>query len=112
MQKCGYRYLKEPDNPPPHMMFIKGFTPEGFAGQVYHVHVRYQGDWDEIWFRDYLIAHPDIAREYGELKMRLKDLHEHNRDAYTHAKTGFIRQICESVHKEMKYLNDPGQCHP
>lgn len=95
MQKCGYRYLKQPDNPPPHMMFIKGYTRKGFKGQVFHVHVRYRGDWDEIRFRDYLISHPDTAREYGELKKSLKDLHEHNRDAYTQAKTGFIRRACE-----------------
>lgn len=69
MQKCGYRYLKQPDNPPPHMMFIKGYTPDGFKGQVFHVHVRYQGDLDEIWFRDYLIAHPDAAEEYVTLKV-------------------------------------------
>lgn len=106
MQECGYRYLKQPENPPPHMMFIKGYTPEGFAGQAYHVHVRYQGDWDEIRFRDYLITHPDTAREYGELKMRLKDLHEHNRDAYTAAKTEFIRRVCELSRKEMKNSQD------
>lgn len=111
MQECGYRYLKQPENPPPHMMFIKGYTPDGFKGQAYHVHVRYQGDQDEIRFRDYLITHPDTAREYGELKMRLKDLHEHNRDAYTQAKTGFITQICESARKEMKNIEEPGHRH-
>lgn len=106
MQECGYRYLKQPENPPPHMMFIKGYAPEGFAGQAYHVHVRYQGDWDEIRFRDYLITHPDTAREYGKLKKNLKDLHEHNRDAYTAAKTEFIRRVCELSRKEMKNSQD------
>lgn len=106
MQECGYRYLKQPENPPPHMMFIKGYTPEGFAGQAYHVHVRYQGDWDELYFRDYLITHPDIAHEYAVLKVTLKQRFEHNRDAYTHAKTGFIAQICESARKEMKNSQD------
>jgi len=37
------------------MMFMKGYTSEGFQGQEYHVHVRYSGDWDELYFRDYLV---------------------------------------------------------
>ena len=37
---CGYRYLEQPENPAPHMMFIKGYTPQGFEGQVFHIHVK------------------------------------------------------------------------
>lgn len=112
MQGCGYRYLEQPDNPPPHMMFLKGYTAEGCAGQAYHIHVRYQGEWDEILFRDYLIAHPDTALEYATLKVILKQRFEHNRDAYTKAKTGFIKRVCESARKEMKKLEDPGHRQP
>ena len=93
MQLGGYRYVEQPENPPPHMMFIKGYTPEGFKGQVFHVHVRYSGDWDELYFRDYLLAHPEIAEEYGRLKLELKQKYEHDRDAYTSAKTDFIKRI-------------------
>lgn len=32
------------------MMFMKGYTPQGFRGQAYHLHVRYAGDWDEPIF--------------------------------------------------------------
>ncbi|OGO30054.1 MAG: hypothetical protein A2Z29_06480 [Chloroflexi bacterium RBG_16_56_11] len=93
MQLGGYRYLEQPKNPPPHMMFIKGYTPEGFKGQVFHVHVRYSGDWDELYFRDYLLSHPETAEEYGRLKLEQKQKYAHNRDAYTNAKTDFIRRI-------------------
>lgn len=93
MQLAGYRYLEQPKNPPPHMMFIKGYNPEGFKGQVFHVHVRYSGDWDELYFRDYLLAHPETAVEYGRLKLELKQKYEHDRDAYTYAKTDFINRI-------------------
>jgi len=48
------------------------------------------GDNDEIYFRDYLISHPDIAKEYETLKLGLWKKFEHNRDAYTQAKTDFI----------------------
>jgi len=94
MQQLGYRYLEQPNKPPPHMMFIKGYTPEGFKGQVFHVHIRYSSDWDEIYFRDYLLAHPEAAEEYAKLKQDLKQEYEHDRDAYTDAKTDFIKRIC------------------
>ena len=32
----------------------KGYTKEGFADKVFHVHLRYSGDNDELYFRDYL----------------------------------------------------------
>ncbi|MHC1695880.1 MAG: GrpB family protein [Eubacteriales bacterium] len=38
---------------PPHLMFLKGYLLDGFAEKVYHIHVRYFGDWDELYFRDY-----------------------------------------------------------
>jgi len=102
MQQRGYRYLEQPNNPPPHMMFIKGYTPEGFKGQVFHVHIRYSGDWDEIYFRDYLLTHPEIAEEYSRLRLNLKQKHEYDRDAYTYAKTDFIKRICRLARIEAK----------
>lgn len=93
MQSAGYIYSEQPDNPAPHMMFLKGYTPQGFKGQAFHVHVRYRGDWDELYFRDYLLMHPDIAAEYGKLKLELKERYEHDRDGYTNAKTDFIKRI-------------------
>ena len=32
----------------------KGYTENGFADKVYHIHLRYAGDNDELCFRDYL----------------------------------------------------------
>ncbi len=97
MQSVGYIYSEQPGNPAPHMMFMKGYTPQGFKGQVFHVHVRYFGDWDELYFRDYLLAHPEIADEYGKLKLKLKKEFEHDRDGYTNAKTDFIKQITKTA---------------
>jgi GrpB-like predicted nucleotidyltransferase (UPF0157 family) len=93
MQSCGYIYIEKPENPAPHMMFVKGYIPQGFQGQAFHVHVRYSGDWDELYFRDYLLKHPEIADEYGKLKVELQKKYEHDRDAYTNAKTDFIQRI-------------------
>ena len=78
----------------------KGYTPDGFADKVYHVHLRYAGDNDELFFRDYLNEHPDVAKEYEALKLRLWKQHEHNRDAYTDAKTNFISKWTSEARKE------------
>ncbi|MBP2657023.1 MAG: putative glutamate-rich protein GrpB [Firmicutes bacterium] len=74
------------------LVFNKGYTLEGFAEKVYHLHVRHLGDWDELCFRDYLIYHPDIAVQYGNLKLKLWKEYEHNRDGYTEAKTEFVKR--------------------
>ncbi len=101
-----YFYLDEATltmpTPPPHLMFLKGYLPDGFAARVYHIHVRYPRDWDELHFRNYLIAHPDTAAEYAALKHRLFQDYEHDRDGYTRAKTAFIRNVTEQARKEVK----------
>jgi GrpB-like predicted nucleotidyltransferase (UPF0157 family) len=48
---------------------------------------------DELAFRDHLRAHPDSAAEYGALKRRLAAEFEHDREAYTEAKAGFIDAV-------------------
>ena len=73
--------------------YIKGYTPRGFEGQSFHVHVRPLGDWGEPYFRDYLIEHPEVAAEYAELKRRLQPEFEHDRDGYTSAKGEFVRKV-------------------
>jgi GrpB-like predicted nucleotidyltransferase (UPF0157 family) len=98
----GYGYDPQPQNPPPHMMFMKGYGREGFEGQAYHVHVRYEGDWDELYFREYLSMHPEMAEEYADLKRRLKERYEFDREAYTKGKTEFIRITMKKARKEIK----------
>ena len=78
----------------------KGYTKEGFADRVYHIHLRYAGDNNELYFRDYLNGHPDVAKEYEALKLQLWKQYEHNRDAYTEAKTDFISKWTEEARKE------------
>jgi len=102
MQSVGYIYSEQPNKPAPCMMFMKGYTPQGFKGQIFHVHLRYSGDWGELYFRDYLLAHPEIVDEYGKLKMKLKKKYEHDRDGYTNAKTDFIKRITKLARAEMQ----------
>jgi GrpB-like predicted nucleotidyltransferase (UPF0157 family) len=79
------------------LSFNKGYTENGFAERVFHLHLRYAGDNNELYFRDYLIECPEVAKEYEELKLRLWKEYEHNRDAYTNAKTEFVKKYTEKA---------------
>ena len=80
----------------------KGYTENGFAERVFHLHVRLKNDIDEIYFRDYLNMHPEIAKEYQELKLRLCKEYRHNRDAYTEAKTDFVKKYTSMAKRTLK----------
>ena len=86
----------------------KGYLPDGFAERVYHLHVKPLGDWDELYFRDYLRQYPAVARQYEALKLELKEKFEHNRDAYTYAKTEFVKEQSQKAKVEFagRYLPD------
>lgn len=81
----------------------KGYTEQGFADRVFHIHVRLKGDCDEVYFRDYLNAHPDVAKAYESLKLDLWKRYEHDRDGYTNAKKEFVERyttLAKAVNKE------------
>lgn len=91
---CGYICMAQHED---HISFNKGYTEAGFAEQVFHLHLRYSGDNSELYFRDFLIEHPDIAGEYEEMKLRLWHAYEHNRDGYTNAKADFVHKYTEQA---------------
>ena len=80
--------------------FNKGYTEKGFAERVFHLHLRYIGDNDELYFRDYLIEHTNIAIEYERMKLELWKKYEFNRDGYTNSKTDFIQKYTEKAKLE------------
>lgn len=96
----GYICMWEGEN---RKSFNKGYTDKGFAEKVFHLHLCYYGDNDELYFRDYMNDHPALAKEYEKLKISLRKKYEHNRDAYTQAKTAFISKYTQSA--KIKYVN-------
>lgn len=80
----------------------KGYTEQGFAEKVFHLHIRITGDYDELYFRDYLNEHEEIAKEYETLKLSLWEKFEHNRDGYTDAKTDFIKKYTDLAKSEYR----------
>lgn len=93
-------YINMSDTPK-RISLNKGYTENGFAEKVFHIHLRLTGDNDEILFRDYLNAHPEEAKGYEELKLRLWREYEHNREAYTNSKTDFVRSIVTKAIEEL-----------
>lgn len=91
------------------MVFNKGYTKEGFAEKVYHLHVRYYDDWNELYFRDYLINHKETAREYEKLKLEILDKYEHDRQGYTDAKSDFISKYTKKAKEEYGSRYKPGK---
>ena len=89
LQSRGYIVMSTAES---RISLNKGYTENGFAERVFHLHIRLENDTDEIYFRDYLITHPDIAKEYEQLKLRLWKQYEHDRDGYTGAKTEFVKK--------------------
>lgn len=69
--------------------------PAGYAGQVFHLHLHRFGDNDEIYFRDWLNLHGEVAKQYEALKLALWKAFEHDRDGYTNAKSQFVRHYTD-----------------
>ena len=101
-ERCGYTVMSEKTVPEYRLDLCKGYTPQGFADKVFHLHIRHPGDWDEIVFRDFLRQNPVKAQEYARLKTDLQKRFEHNRDAYTEAKGDFIRACVKEARARMK----------
>jgi len=99
----GWLLMNSTDSPKFKQTYNKGYTKMGFADKVYHLHVRYRDDWNELYFRDYLMENPETARAYEKLKLSLMAKYKHNRDAYTEAKGEFILAVTEKARK--KYGN-------
>lgn len=94
LQKSGYTLMSARTE---RLSFNKGYTPEGFAGRVFHLHLRGPGDNDELYFRDYLNAHPQAAGAYEKLKLELWPRYEHDRDGYTAQKENFVKQYTQAA---------------
>lgn len=95
----GWDYVPEYEVEMPHRRYFRKGR-RGSDGDKYHLHV-VEPD-GEFWrrhlaFRDYLRQHAQAAREYADLKRQLAAEHGTDMDAYTDAKSAFIRGIEEKA---------------
>lgn len=68
--------------------------------RTHHIHMverNFIDHWDRLLFRDYLIEHSDVAREYERLKVQLASDSPRDRVAYTAGKTQFIVELTEQA---------------
>ncbi len=100
LEAQGYDYFWRPswgdDTPPFYAWFIKRDKKGTRTHHIHMVEAHFE-HWERLLFRDYLIAHPDVAREYGDLKRRLSDVHRADRVSYTEAKSDFIKRLTEKA---------------
>jgi GrpB-like predicted nucleotidyltransferase (UPF0157 family) len=104
LEAQGYEYFWRPTQgdtgPPFYAWFIKRDPRSGV--RTHHIHMveaGFDGHWERLLFRDYLIQHPEVAREYERLKMELASAHAHDREAYTNGKSQFIADIMRRARK-------------
>ncbi len=82
--------------------YNKGYTDNGYAEKVFHIHFKKYKDSDELYFRDYLNDNQLIAKEYEKLKITLFNKYKPNRDLYTSGKTKFVNKIVNLAKQEYK----------
>jgi GrpB-like predicted nucleotidyltransferase (UPF0157 family) len=88
------------DGPPFYAWFIKRDPRSG--ARTHHIHMvesHFADHWDRLLFRDYLIDHPDVARQYEVLKRQLASVSPHDRVRYTQGKTEFVVAVTERARR-------------
>lgn len=104
LESQGYEYFWRPthgdDGPPFYAWFIK--RDASTRARTHHIHMveggePFAGHWDRLLFRDYLIAHSQVAKEYERLKRRLAADSPRDRVTYTRAKTEFIDNVTQQA---------------
>lgn len=88
---CFWRPLGNENVPPYYTWCI---VRDSKGRRTHHFHCVEPGFKDnDLRFRDILREHPDVAREYGELKQKLATRHHEDRITYTEAKGEFIKNV-------------------
>lgn len=98
LEAQGYDYFWRPtsgdDVPPFYAWFIKR---DARGVRTHHIHMVEKDfeQWERLLFRDYLIEHPEIAKEYEALKLRLASVYPNDRVAYTNGKTDYVVRVTQ-----------------
>jgi GrpB-like predicted nucleotidyltransferase (UPF0157 family) len=64
--------------------------------RTHHVHVFLAGSPDvrrHLAFRDFMIAHPEVAQQYSDLKRTLAAQYPHDIDSYMDGKDAFVKAV-------------------
>jgi len=96
LERVGYEYVPEFEKEIPLRRFLYKMRSGRRTHHIHLVERANAGWWDRhLLFRDYLIEHPQTAREYARLKYELASSLGDDPEAYTDAKTPFISAVVE-----------------
>ena len=90
IEELGYEVMGE------HGIPKRRFFRKGGNKRTHHIHIFKVGNEEierHINFKEYLIAHPDKAREYSKLKEKLTNKYTYDVENYTNGKSDFIKEI-------------------
>ncbi|HLB02932.1 MAG TPA: GrpB family protein [Nitrospiria bacterium] len=93
LEEMGYRSMPDLESQNPECRI---FAKEAAGQHTHHLHVVEMRS--EFWrhyllFRDYLKAHETMIQQYYELKVQLARRFKDDRNAYTEAKSAFIKRM-------------------
>ncbi len=96
LEQQGYEYFWRTDFDPPYAWFIKR---DRKGRRSHHLHLVEPDSplWQRLYFRDYLIVHDDVAREYQQLKHDLSRQFPNDRENYTRGKGDFIAGVTQKA---------------
>ena len=111
LESQGYDYFWRPSfgdsTPPFYAWFIKRDKNGSRTHHIHMVEADFQ-HWERLLFRDYLLENEDIAKKYGNLKIKLCEDNRNDRVAYTMGKTEFVEVVTE---KAKQYYLGAQQVH-
>lgn len=79
-------FAKGPDNARSHYIHFTTMNSETYFNQLY--------------FKKYLLSHPDYIKEYNDLKVSLANKYANERKLYTQGKDEFIKNIIKHAKEE------------
>jgi len=90
IEHLGYIYMGE------YGLARRHFFIRGIHCRTHNIHMWEinSHDWKRhLFFRDYLIKNPEVAKQYVDLKLKLLEQYQHDRDRYQDGKSSFIESI-------------------
>lgn len=97
---AGYEHI--PDEPVPDRLFLAKGVPEC---RTHHLSLTESGTRfaeEQIFFRDYVCAHPETADEYRKLKQGLAAAHPDDRPSYTQGKDELVRRVLKLAETQQR----------
>ncbi len=97
LSSLGYTYVPEHEDIFPERRYLHRIAGGAHTHHLHIVEAQSEFFRVQLLFRDYLRSHPEEAQRYAELKYHLARQYRLDREAYTEAKTAFIKNILQKA---------------